>query len=184
MTISNEIEKLALEISTIEDRKSEIESELKQINEKLSTYERELSDILLAQGFEAGSKIKLTNGRNLNIKEYFSASIPAQSSINSAKDAEKAHELQSRKEACLGWLDANDLSDIIKNNIVISLDRGENEKAKELMLDLQEKGVDFLKEESVHPMTLKAALKNAMKDGIEVPFDVFSVQTGISVEIK
>lgn len=184
MTISKEIEKLALLISDIEESKSNLEQKLKTINESLELYKKELADLLLAQGFEVGSKIKLVNGRTLNVKDFFSASIPAQSSINSAKDAEKMNELSNKKEACLEWLDENNLGDIVKNNIVVSLDRGEAEKAKELMLELQEKGLNFVRDESVHPMTLKAALKKAMQSGLDVPFDTFSVQTGIVVEIK
>lgn len=82
------------------------------------------------------------------------------------------------------WLDDNNLGGVIKNEVVVSFDRGDNEKAKELMLELQEKQLDCLKEESVHPMTLKATLKEALSQGLNVPFDLFSVQTGVQVSIK
>lgn len=182
--ISNEIESLALAISKLEDDKEGLTCQLKQVNEDLNNHEKELADLLTAEGFAIGSKIKLQNGRTLQIKDFFSASIPSQSSINSAKDQEKMQDMIDKKDSCLKWLDDNNLGGVIKNEVVVSFDRGDNEKAKELMLELQEKQLDCLKEESVHPMTLKATLKEALSQGLNVPFDLFSVQTGIQISIK
>lgn len=183
-TISQNIEKLALKISDLNDQKASLEEELKTNGEQIQSHQQELADLLASEGFSIGSKIKLNNGRTLEIKDFFSASIPSQTSISSAKDPEKQQEMIDKKEQCLGWLDDNNLSDVIKNNIVVTLDRGENEKAKEILLSLQEQGVQAIKEESVHPMTLKATLKEALKQGKNVPFDIFSVQTGTTISIK
>lgn len=184
MTIQTEIEKRALMISELVDKQEHLEAELKTTNETLAVHEKELADLLAAEGFAIGSKIALSNGRNIVIKDFFSASIPAQSSINSAKDPEKMEELAYKKEQCLKWLDENNLGDVIKNNLVVSFDRGENDKSKKLMEELEDQGLAFIKDESVHPMTLKATLKEAMKDGKNIPFDIFSVQIGTIVNIK
>ena len=74
--ISKEIESLALAISKLEDDKEGLTCQLKQVNEDLNNHEKELADLLTAEGFAIGSKIKLQNGRTLQIKDFFSASIP------------------------------------------------------------------------------------------------------------
>lgn len=183
-TLSTDIEKLALKICELKDRKEGFEKQVKELGDNIGKFESELAELLSTEGFEIGTTLKLKNGRVLKIKDFFSASIPSQSSINGAKDIEKQEDLIYRKEQALKWLDDNNLSDIIKNQIAISLDRNENEKAKELAAQLEEQGYQFIKEESVHPMTLKSTLKEAISQGLDVPFDTFSVQTGTLIEIK
>lgn len=182
--LSTNIEKLAINISELSDLKKEMEEKIKELAENILIYERELAELLDSEGFAIGSKITLNNGRILKIEEYFSACIPSASAINGSKDPEKMQDLMDRKEHALKWLDDNNLGDVIKNQVIVMFQRGDNEKAKELMLRLQEQEMQFIKEESVHPMTLKATLKEAMKQGKNVPFDVFSVQTGTAIKIK
>lgn len=184
MTIQNEIEKRALKICELVDKKDSLSSDLKEVNDTLAAHEKELAELLAAEGFAIGSKIALANGRQLAIKDFFSASIPAQSSIDSAKDPEKMEELAYKKDQALKWLDENNLGDIVKNNLVIAFGRGENDKSKKLMEELEEQGLEFIKDESVHPMTLKATLKEALQDGKKVPFDIFSVIAGTIVTIN
>lgn len=184
MTISANIEKLALQISELKTKKEAKEKELKEINTSLGIYELELADLMTAEGFDVGSTIKLSNGRTLKVKEFFEASMVSQGSIDKAKDPEKQEELCEKKENQIKWLDDNDLGDIVKNKIVISLDRGEQEKAKELMIEFQEKGLDFMRDESVHASTLKAALKKEYKSGTPIPDDLFGLFVGTKVEIK
>ena len=156
---------------------------LKKTKANKEDYIRELADLLTAEGFAVGSSIKLSNGRMLSIKDYFSASIPSQSVIDKEKDPEKMSDLIFKRQACMKWLDENELGSIIKNNFVVALDRGDNERAKELMLELQEKEYDFVRDESVHHSTLTSTLKEELKKGVNIP-DFFGAQVGTTIKIK
>lgn len=165
------------EIEVIEERLSELKS-TKEI------YMKELAELLDASGYAVGSKIYLKNGREMKLKEFFSANLPSKSTIEGCKDPEKKADLEARKEEGLKWLDKNGLGDVIKNNIVAILPRGGNELAKEVSEFLAEKQVPYVREESVHSQTLTATLKDALRNGKNVPTETFAITTGTAVEIK
>lgn len=184
MTLSTNIEKLALAISDIKTQIETKEKELKQLNISLGSYELELGELMTLEGFEVGSTIQLANGRKLKIKEFFNASMVSQGAIDKAKDPSLLEELYEKKERQLKWLEENNLADIVKNKIVIALDRGESEVANQLMIEFQEKGLSFTRDESVHASTLNATLKKEFKNGNNVPKDLFGIHVGTKVEIK
>jgi hypothetical protein len=173
-------DKICLNLNEIEN----LEEALKFANKKQYAMEKELSELLDISGFTVGSKIELKNGRSITLKDYFKASIPAQSTIDKCKDPIKKQELLDKKENCLKWLDENNLGDIIKNNIVADLPRGSKELAEEISKMLSEKQVSHVKEESVHHSTLTATLNDHVKKGNMIPFDIFSVQIGTKLVIK
>lgn len=182
--VSTQIEKFCLYLSDLDKKANQLENDLKDTNKKIEETKKELCDILAAEGIGSGSTVKLSNGRVLKVKDFFSASIPTQNQIDSQKDAEKQFELQIKREQALKWLEENNLSDIIKNEVVVAFDKGENEKAKQLLENLQKEGLYATNEINVNAMTLKATLKKEFEKGKDLPLDVFSVYTGISVDIK
>ena len=173
-------DKVCLKLNEIEG----LEEALKNANKAKYAMEMELSEILDISGYTVGSSIALKNGRTIKLKEFFSSSIPAQSTIDKCKDPIKQEELLEKKQQCLKWLDQNNLSEIIKNNIIANLPRGDQDLAKEISSLLLEKGVAHIREENVHPQTLTATLKEQLRDGVNIPFELFSVQTGTKLEIK
>lgn len=183
--IDARIEKLALRLSELSELIEMNESHLKKLNEEFNEIKlKTLPELMEAEGFAIGSKINLANGRIVSLKEFFSASIPSNTTINKEKDPFKADELRQKREDCLRWLDDNGLGGVIKSQIVALFDRGEIEIAKQAQELLMQKGIASMREESVHPQTLNSALKEVMKKGINVPFEQFSVNTGAIVDIK
>lgn len=183
-TVSSQIEKFCLYLSDLDKKASNLEAELKDTNKKIEETKKELCDLLASEGIGSGSVVKLSNGRVLKVKDFFSASLPTQAQIDGQKDHEKQFEMQTKREQGLKWLEENNLADIIKNEVAIAFDKGENEKAKELMLELMEKGLSCRNDISVNAMTLKAALKKEFENGTNIPSDCFSVYNGITVDIK
>lgn len=183
-TVSSQIEKFCLYLSELDLKASKLEKELKEVNEKIETTKKELCDLLLSEGIGSGSTVKLSNGRMLKVKDFFSASIPTQNQIDSQKDPEKQFEMQTKRDLALKYLEENNLADIIKNEVIVSFDKGENEKAKDLLLKLQEEGLYASNEINVNANTLKATLKKEFEKGTNLPTDVFSIYTGIAVDIK
>jgi len=169
---STQIETLSTKLSEIVEELKQLEEKSKNLNKVKYAVEQELAESLDEAGFTVGSKIELKNGKTVTLKEYFKASIPSQTTINKEKDK------------CLKWLQENQLDDIIKNNIVASLPKDSNEIANELSALLEEKGISFTRDESVHPSTLKSTLDLELKKGNIPPLDDFSVQHGSTVAIK
>ncbi|MFT6841376.1 MAG: hypothetical protein ACJASR_000136 [Psychroserpens sp.] len=173
-------DKLCLKINEIEN----LTDELKRAEKARSAMQYDLAEILDTSGYTIGSKIALKNGRTIELKEFFTASIPSITSINKCKDPIKREELIDKKAQCLSWLDSQNLSNIIKNNIIANLPRGDAKLADEISQILEEREISFLREEAVNAMTLKATLKEHLSHGKNIPFDTFSVVTGTELKIK
>lgn len=173
-------DKICLRLNDIEL----MEEQLSAAKADKESWMKEMAELLDTSGYTIGSTIVLKNGRKMKLKEFFSASLPSKSAIDGQKDPEKQADLEERKEKGLKWLDDNGMGDVIKNNIVAILPRGDQQIAKEIAEILEQKKVAYVREESVHAMTLNATLKDAMKQGKNVPFETFAVMTGTVVEIK
>lgn len=173
-------DKICLRLNDIEL----MEEQLSAAKSDKESWMKEMAELLDTSGYTIGSTIVLKNGRKMKLKEFFSASLPSKSAIDGQKDPEKQADLEERKEKGLKWLDDNGMGDVIKNNIVAILPRGDQQIAKEIAEILEQKKVAFVREEGVHAMTLNATLKDAMKQGKNVPFETFAVMTGTVVEIK
>lgn len=178
--ISDLADKICLKINDIET----MEEELKNAKSEKDNWMKEMGELLDSSGYTIGSVVILKNGRKMKLKEFFSANLPSKSTIESCKDAEKQAELEFRKEKGLKWLDDNGMGDVIKNNITAILPRGNQSIAKQVSSYLVEMQVPYVREESVHAMTLNATIKDAMKNGMNVPFETFNIITGTIVEIK
>jgi hypothetical protein len=183
-TINTQIEDLANELSNLADQKADLEKSLEETKKLIARKENSLIDVLYQEGVEIGSKMVFKNGKTLHIKEYFSANIPSNTSINKTKDLEKREELLERKQGCLQWLNDNNLGDIIKNEIKISFDKGEFEKSKKIVENLEEEGLSFVEDENVHSGTLKSALKEQSGKGVDVPEDLFKISIGMKLVMK
>jgi hypothetical protein len=59
--------------------------------------------------------------------------------------------------------------------VVIKLKKGEKELYDDLVSDLTLMGVDYGDKEYVHPMTLKAFVKEQMTNGSDIPQEAFGI---------
>ena len=88
-----------------------------------------------------------------------------------------------KSAACYQWLEDNGLGDIIKNNVGMSFGKGENEDAKKLEQTIKDLGFIPEVKVSVHPSTLKATVKQLVKDGKSVPDNFFNLFIGQKTKI-
>ena len=176
--LDEKIEKMAVEASElymeIENTEKKLEEYQKKYNELMT---KELPDLLESQGLKVGSKLVLKNGLVLTLKDFFSCSIPSESSIQKAKDLDKKRELTDRKADAIQWLVDNGLKDIIKDFIDININKDPELKEKVLNW-AQENNLNYTLDETVHPQTLKATLKEQIANGKEIPFEIFNIETG------
>lgn len=83
-----------------------------------------------------------------------------------------------RVEARLGafrWLVDNGHAGVIKNNVAITLDRGEDARADELVVELRAKGFEVEAKKDVHAGTLGALVRELMTEGKIVPKENFNL---------
>jgi hypothetical protein len=159
-----------------------IESALKNKKEELKKLEEDiLPSLLLDIGVTVGSDIKTPNGYNVKVVKNFKSSIPAVSSIESARGEEKIALLE-RRDAALAWLVANNLEGIIKSEINIDVGK-DTEYKKEVLGALNKIGVKAQVNDNVHFMTLNATIKELIENGVDVPRETFNVYEGNIVKI-
>lgn len=89
----------------------------------------------------------------------------------------------NQEEAFL-WLENHGHASIIADTFTIKFDKGLREEADVTAKKLKKEGIEFSRKQEVNTNTLKALIKREIKDGVDVPFDTFSVYVPKTAEIK
>ena len=149
----------------------ETQNEIAKFEDKLKTFkttETTLSEQTIPNLMQqAGvSLIKLKDGSSVEIKPFYAARIPS-----------------SKVEEAFEWLRTNGHGDLIKNNVMLTFGRNQDNEAKSLVAELREKGHNVKQAEKVEPMTLKAFVKEQIQDGKNVPSDLFGVYVASKTKI-
>ena len=103
----------------------------------------------------------------VKLKPFVSASIPA-----------------DRKQDAFNWLREHGLDDIIKNDIIVSFGRGQDNKAGDMMYDLEQKGFHPEQKTHIHSMTLKAFVRERVEKGLPIDLDMFGAFVARTAEVK
>jgi hypothetical protein len=148
---------------------AELESQLATANKQLGDIaERQLPEAMAALGGGVGmTEFVLGNGFKVAIKEDVFASI-RKDMMNGAVD----------------WFDAHGLGDIVKDEVKISLGKGESSLATKIMALAEQLGVPASEKLSVHAGTLKSIAKEQLARGVEFPDHIFSIYPFKRAEIK
>lgn len=147
---------LAREQAQVEDEIRELETRLADAQRRLKAVSEVAIPALMDElGIES---ITLVSGERVSVKRDVSASIP-----------------KARLDEALAWLRSNGAASLIKNKIVVTFGRGEDEDASSLLVDLQTTGRDVEQSTSVHPQTLGAYVRERIADGLVVPMDLLGV---------
>lgn len=75
----------------------------------------------------------------------------------------------------LRWLVDHGHGGIIKNNVTVALDRGADERADALVVELRAKGFEVEAKKDVHAQTLGALVRELMAEGKVVPTALFNL---------
>ena len=151
-----------LEIAT---EVAKLEADLKAKKAELRlTSEQELPDAMQAVGL---TEITLTTGEKISIKEFYNAHIS------------KANQPVAYK-----WLLKNGHAGLIKNEVLLKFDRGEDERVEQTVSALQARGLSPDVRQSVHPSTLKAFVKEQFTAGNDIPTEPFGIYIGSKAIIK
>jgi len=160
-SLSNEVQKMESLVKEIES----IEENLKKKKKDLDVISAEVIPTMMS---EMGlSQLKLMDGSMIDVKPFYNATITV-----------------ANRESAFNWLRQNGLGDIIKNEMVVSFGRGEDNKAAEYAELAKSQGLQPAQKLKVEPMTLKALVRQRIEAGEEMPTEIFSIFVGNKTTIK
>jgi len=132
----------------------------------------------------AGMKsFSLENGYEVEIKDVISASMPSRTAIEDEKDPLRKVELQKRRAACMAWLKKQKGEALIKNKLTAEFGKGEGDAAKAFEKRIRKDGFQVKLDESVHPQTLGAFIREKIQAGVDVPVGPFGLFVGQKASI-
>lgn len=154
--ISN-ISKLISRQRSAEEYIEEAEALLKRKHEELRKIrEQDLPTALEAAGCR---EFTTKDGLKVRIANDMYASIP-----------------KSSKHKAAQWLAENDHASIVKNNVVVRFDKGDEEAVQEFVGQLEKLGIEnFSVEVDLHTGQVKSAIKEMLDENIDVPLELFGV---------
>ena len=162
ITKTGNIQSLADQVERLENLNQEIEKKEKDLKQRKKDLEHISGEVIPTMMAEMGlSHLKLMDGSSVDVKPNYSANITI-----------------ANREAAFNWLRNNGLGDIIKNEILVSFGRNEDNKAADYAALAQERGYQPTQKLKVEPMTLKALVRERVEAGKEMPTDIFNVFVG------
>ena len=160
-TLADQVEKL----NSLQQRIELQEDNLKNTKKEFDYLSGEVIPTMMA---EMGlSHLKLMDGSSVDVKPNYSASISI-----------------ANREKAFNWLRDNGLGDIIKNEILVSFGRNEDNKAADYAALAEERGYQPTQKLKVEPMTLKALVRERLEAGKSMPTEIFNIFVGNKTTIK
>jgi hypothetical protein len=138
-----------------EGKVARLEKELKEAKEELTTLSDDLVPALM-QELNVREFI-LSSGAKISVKKVYFGSIA-----------------QERAWKACEWLRENGYAALVKNELTLSFGKGEDAEAERAAELLVENGLTPSTKEYVHPMTLKAWVKEMYEAGNTFPEELFA----------
>jgi len=153
-------------ITQIAEKQISLQQEVTSIEERLKAKKADLrlvSEQLLPEAMQSANLMEFVtaSGFKISVSPFYQAYISADNS-----------------ETAFKWLEDNGHGDLIKNQISISFGKSENEKAKDTIATLRQKGLSPSIKLGVHPQTLKAFVKEQLTNGKDIPSEPFGIYVG------
>jgi len=162
------IQSLADQVERLESLQTRLELQEDNIKNTKKELERISGEIIPTMMAEMGlAELKLQDGSHLKVSTSYKATIT-----------------EANREAAFNWLRNNGLGDIIKNEILVSFGRNEDNKAADYAALAQERGFQPTQKLKVEPMTLKALVRERIEAGKDMPTEIFGVFTENKTTIK
>ena len=162
------IQSLADQVEKLEDLQKRLELQEDNLKNTKKQIDHLSGEVIPTMMSEMGlSHLKLMDGSSVDVKPNYSANITI-----------------ANREAAFNWLRNNGLGDIIKNEILVSFGRNEDNKAADYAVLAQERGFQPTQKLKVEPMTLKALVRERIEAGKEMPTELFNVFVGNKTTIK
>tara|TARA_R100000329_G_scaffold33736_1_gene31394 strand:+ start:128 stop:763 length:636 start_codon:yes stop_codon:yes gene_type:complete len=155
---------LVRQLNNVNQQIEDAETHLKALKQEKQRMAFEQIPMLMD---EMGIERLDVDGVTVKLKAFVSASIPA-----------------DRKQEAFNWLREHGLDDIIKNDIIVSFGRGQDNQAGDVMYDLEQKGFHPEQKTHIHSMTLKAFVKERVEQGKPIDLDMFGAFVARTAEVR
>lgn len=155
-----ELDKLTLQAERLTEQRKRAEEQLqkcKQAEEQL--LNRDIPELLAKMRLD---ECTTASGIQVKVKREIKASLPG-------------HDRVEARMGALRWLIDGGHGGVIKNQISVALERGEDTRADALVVELRAKGYDVEAKKDVHAGTLGALVREMVADGKIVPRDLFNL---------
>jgi len=152
-TIADQCQKLKALQDDIERAEEHVDN-LKKMADDISS--RVIPELLAEQGL---TSLKLADGSSVTVKREYRCTLPKE---------------DERRQSAYNWLRENGLGDIIKNNVIVTFGRGEDDKAQRLLDLAASNGFEPNQKSDVAWNTLTALFQERVESGLDMPSDVFS----------
>ena len=164
--ILSNITAMAFSVKQREHAVAAIEETLKKAKAELrKVQEHDLPEAMLACNMET---FVTADGLNVSVKETLYASIAAKNKVAASK-----------------WLIENELGALVKEDVVIGFDGGNHDAVQELIDKLTLLGTKNVStSESMNTASIKAAIKELLGDGKEVPLELFGAYFSRKAVVK
>jgi hypothetical protein len=168
MSKTENIQSLADQVEMLEGLHTRIEASENNIKDLKKEYQRISGEVIPTMMSEMGlAELKLSDGSHLKVSTTYRATIT-----------------EANKETAFNWLRDNGLGDIIKNEILVSFGRNEDNKAADYAELAKGHGFQPTQKMKVEPMTLKALVRERIEAGKEMPTEIFGVFSENKTTIK
>ena len=91
---------------------------------------------------------------------------------------------EEKRDEAFAWIRSIGEGDIIKNDVTVSFNTGQDNVAGAVVDELRNKGLDPAQKQHVHPMKLKAWAKERIEKGQEIDFETFGIHVGTEAKIS
>ena len=156
---------LARKIQEEEKNIATLEETLKEAKKKLlKLTDEDMPAVMQEVGM---NKFELDDGSTVEVKPTYGASI-----------------LVDNRPQAYEWLRENGYDDIIKNNVICSFGRGEDDKASAFKAFAAKEGYVANQKTEIHSQTLRAFVKERVEAGDAFPIELFGAWVAQRAVIK
>jgi hypothetical protein len=155
-----DLDRMTLAAERLTEQRKKAEEQLQKLkNAEEQLLNRDIPDLLTRMRLE---ECTTASGVHVKVKREIRASLPG-------------HDRVEARMGAFRWLIDNGHGGVIKNQVSVALDRGEDARADELVVELRAKGFDVESKKDVHASTLSALVREVMANGKIVPRENINV---------
>ena len=157
---------LIKQASTVNKQIGVLEEEVKMLKQKKNSY---LFDLIPAKMAEMGMDKVEVDGNAVSIATFVRATMP--------KDP-------IQREQAMSHLRDIGASDFIKNEVTVKFGVNEDNRARSIQSELEEKGMDTTARVWVEPSTLKKLVRERVENNQRIDMELFNAHVGQIAKIK
>jgi hypothetical protein len=162
--VGKNLSSMVRNLQSVEQQIFDAEQHLKSLKREKERLEIEAIPGLMS---EMGVERVDVDGLTVSVKLKVHASIPV-----------------DRRDEAFAWLRSEGLDDIIKNDVVITFGKGEDNVAGHVVGMLEEQGFYPETKTHIHSSTLRAFVKERIENGKPIDLDMFGAFVADTAEIK